>query len=323
MNFHCYKLPRSARAILSWRYRAAMLLLVGVIGFRAATSLAEPAAAEIVFPPELVKFTPGAQNPVFTGAGPGHWDAKIRERGWIMREGGAYHLWYTGYDGTREGIRQLGYATSSDGLHWNRHPDNPLCPGQWVEDMMVVQDGETYYMFAEGLHDQAQLLTSTDRVHWERRGALDIRYTDGKPLTPGPFGTPTAWLEDGVWHLFYERMDAGVWLAKSRDLKTWTNVQDEPVLVPGPGEYDQRMIALNQIVKHQGLYYAYYHGSGSPQAPRAWTTDVAASRDLLHWTKYSGNPLAPGDTSSGILVNDGRAWRLYTMHGQVDVYYPR
>ena len=61
-------------------------------------------------------------RPVFNGAGPNHWDAKIRERGWIMREGDTYHLWYTGYDGTREGIKLLGYATSADGRTWTRWP---------------------------------------------------------------------------------------------------------------------------------------------------------------------------------------------------------
>jgi len=36
-------------------------------------------------------------NPVFKGGGPGQWDEQIRERGWILKEDGVYHLWYTGY----------------------------------------------------------------------------------------------------------------------------------------------------------------------------------------------------------------------------------
>jgi beta-1,2-mannobiose phosphorylase / 1,2-beta-oligomannan phosphorylase len=285
---------------------------------------AEPAQAVASdFPSDLVDFAPGSENPVFAAEGAGHWDVKIRERGWILREGDTYHLWFTGYDGTLEGIKQLGYATSSDGLKWTRYPGNPLVRGHWVEDMMVVKHDDTYYMFAEGLNDQAQLLTSKDRIHWDRVGTLDIRYTNGKPLTPGPFGTPTAWLENSTWHLFYERMDAGVWLATSQDLKIWTNVRDEPVLVPGLGDYDSKMIALNQIVKHGGAYFAYYHGSGSQTAPRTWNTNVARSTDLVHWQKYSGNPLVEQNKSSGIAVFDGRQFRLYTMHEQVDVYFPR
>jgi sucrose-6-phosphate hydrolase SacC (GH32 family) len=276
------------------------------------------------FPTELVDWVAGPDNPVFTAEGAGHWDVKIRERGWIMREGDSWHLWFTGYDGTTAGIKLLGYATSPDGLRWTRWADNPLVRDHWVEDMMVVKQGDTYYMFAEGLHDQAQLLTSRDRVHWNREGILDIRYTNGKSLTAGPFGTPTAWLENNVWYLFYERMDQGVWLATTKDpqLKVWTNVQDEPVLVPGPDDYDKSMIAMNQVLKHKGVYFAFYHGSGDPRSPRTWTTNVARSTDLVHWQKYDRNPIVLGDKSSGILVSDGRQFRMYTMHNNVEVYFP-
>jgi beta-1,2-mannobiose phosphorylase / 1,2-beta-oligomannan phosphorylase len=296
-----------------------------VTSARVARGQAVKAAEAAAFPAELVHWKAAPDNPVFTAEGAGHWDVKIRERGWILREGDAYHLWFTGYDGTRDGIKLLGYATSSDGLHWSRSSDNPLVRDHWVEDMMVVKQGDTYYMFAEGLHDQAQLLTSKDRVHWNLEGPLEIHYTSGKPLTPGPFGTPTAWLENGAWHLFYERMDLGVWLAKSDDpkLKVWTNVQDEPVLTRGPAGYDKQMIAMNQVIKHRGAYYATYHGTGDDKAPRAWTTNLARSTDLVHWEKYPGNPIVPGDKSSGILVSDGEKLRLYTMHEKVELYVPR
>ena len=74
------------------------------------------------FPPELTHFVPAANNPVFTAEGPGHWDVKMRERGWILHEGPTWDLWFTGYDGTRNGLKMLGYATSADGLRWTRDP---------------------------------------------------------------------------------------------------------------------------------------------------------------------------------------------------------
>lgn len=274
------------------------------------------------FPAELTQFVPAAKNPVFTAEGPGHWDVKIRERGWILKEGNSYHLWFTGYDGTREGIKQLGYATSPDGIQWTRWPHNPLLRGRWVEDMMVVKDGDAYYMFAEGLDDHAQLLTSADKVHWTWVGFLDIRTADGRPIAKGPCGTPTVWREEGTWNLFYERRDLGIWLARSRDLKVFTNVQDAPVLSPGPDEYDRKYVALNQIIKYQGRYYASYHGSPGGARPALWSSNLATSSDLVHWTKYSGNPLRPlaENRSSNLLIDDGRQFRLYTMHESVWVY---
>lgn len=283
---------------------------------------AEQFAVDRDFPPELVEFVPYEHNPVFSGTGKDTWDRKIRERGYILREGDRYHLWYTGYRGEREDPKHLGYATSSDGLTWTRYSGNPIFDKDWVEDVFVLKQDDTYYLFAEGRNDIAHLLTSKDGIHWVEQGPLDIRDTKGQPLSPGPYGTPTVWVDDSTWYLFYERRDAGVWLATSKDRKVWTNVQDEPVLATGPEPYDRQAIALNQIVKVKGKYYAYYHGTG--QKPwRDWTTSVAVSTDLIHWKKYSKNPIVAGNKSSGILVHDGCRYRLYTMHPDVRVYFPK
>lgn len=273
------------------------------------------------FPPELVRFVPYEGNPVFTGAGPGHWDEQIRERGWILREGETYHLWYTGYV-QRIGPMMLGHATSPDGIHWTRDARNPIHDADWVEDMMVVRDGPRLLMFAEGRGDQAHLLTSGDGIRWHRESALDVRLANGKPIPPGPYGTPTVFKQGETWNLFYERRDQGIWRARSTDLKIWTNVSDEPVLLPGPEAYDGRMIAMNQVIEHEGAYFAYYHGRG--EEPDRWCSCVARSDDLQTWRKYPGNPLFPSaeNKSSPIVVSDGKSFRLYTMHSRVELHLP-
>jgi hypothetical protein len=283
--------------------------------------------ADDLFPNELTRFDPIPQNPVFQAQGEGHWDVKIRERGWIMRDGDNWRMWYTGYDGTRPGQKMLGYATSSDGLAWKPHPQNPIYREHWVEDVCIIPHEQTLYMFAEGEGDRAQLLTSKDGITWSRIGQIDIRMVSGEPISEGPFGTPTAWYEDGTWNLFYERGDKGIWLARSKDLKVFTNVQDAPLIVPGPDEFDHDLIAMNQILKHAGRYYAVIHGAkkpDDPSKPTLWATGLAASQDLIHWTKYSGNPLRPisENKSSGLLIHDGEKFRFYTMHGKVDVHFP-
>ena len=306
---------------MSGRLVLACTLLLSALSGQAARMAADE---QTKFPPELVHFIPHSGNPVFK-AEKGHWDARIRERGWIMREEGIYKLWYTGYDGTEEGLRMLGYATSKDGIRWTRHQRNPLLKDVWVEDMMVVKHDGKYYMFAEGRHDRAHMLVSDNGLDWTPLGKLDIRRQNGQPISEGPYGTPTAWLENGVWHLFYERNDLGVWLATSRDLKVWKNVRDEPVLTPGPADYDKDLIALNQIVKHKSRYYAYYHGSARAGPQKGlWSTAVATSPDLIHWEKYPGNPLQPvgENKSSGILVPDGARFRFYTMHPEVNLHLP-
>ena len=235
------------------------------------------ARADELFPDELTHFEPIAANPVFTAAGEGYWDVKIRERGWIMRDGDRWRMWYTGYDGTRPGEKMLGYATSTDGLIWKRHSGNPIYKEHWVEDVCIIPHAGTLYMFAEGEQDRAQLLTSPDGIAWTRVGVLDVRLKNGEPIPDGAYGTPTAWFENGVWNLFYERSDKGIWLARSSDLKVFTNVQDEPVMVPGPDEFDRDLIAMNQITKLNGRYYAVFHGSKKPvdpTQPSLWATGL-------------------------------------------------
>ncbi len=279
------------------------------------------------FPAEMVSFEPYENNPVFSGTGSGTWDNQIRERGYILHEDGVYKMWYSGYNGGEPDPKYLGYATSPDGINWSRYSDSPIFDSKWTEDMFVIKDGGTYYMFAEGANDIAHLMTSADGINWTEQGDLTIITTTGDTLS-GPYGTPTVWIEEGKWHLYYERNDEGIWLATSDDKLTWTNVQDEPVLKMGPEEYDSGAVATNQIVKFKDRYYMYYHGStnpnwADPDENALWTSSVAMSTDLVNWKKYPDNPIVEGDHSSPILVHDGDRYLLYTMHDIVWLYFPK
>ncbi|MCK5442830.1 MAG: hypothetical protein KAJ23_13155 [Maribacter sp.] len=275
----------------------------------------------VPFPTELTDFESFAENPIFTGTDTSTWDQKIRERGFILKEDETYHMWYTGFREERKSL-SLGYASSPDGILWTRYTDNPIFNESWTEDMMVLKVEDTYHMFAEGKGDIAHRLTSSDRINWTDHGLLDIRNANGSPLSDGPYGTPTAWFENGTWYLFYERGDLGIWLATSKDLRVWTNVQDDPVIKMGPEIYDQYGLAVNQIVKYKGWYYAYYHGTAYADWYE-WTTNIAASKDLLHWKKYDQNPILKENKSSGILVDDGNQFRLYSMHDKVNLHFQK
>ena len=295
------------------------LILILVLNFGIECNYSLNASHKELFPQELVQFVAYQHNPLFSGTGGATWDKQIRERGYIIKEDSLYHLWYTGYD-SNDGTRLLGYATSTDGINFNRHFQNPIHHSSWVEDMCVVKKADTYYMFAEGKGDSAHLLTSKDKINWEEKGSLDIRQTNGKPISSGSFGTPTVLLENGLWYLFYERDDLGIWLATSKDLSFWTNVQDEPVLKMGPESYDQFAVAMDQIIQYKGLYYGYYHASAFKDW-HEWSTNVAVSSDLIHWKKYPNNPIIGNNLSSGILLKDGEGFRLYTMHERINLFF--
>jgi hypothetical protein len=180
------------------RARPAVLLAVATL----VASAALPEAPGSSFPPELVDWVPYPGNPLFTGTGTGTWDDHIRERGFILRAGGLWRLWYTGYDPARGGAMALGYATSPDGLRFTRHQGNPVFDALWAEDAFVLPHAGGYLMFAEGRNDVAHRLTSPDGIRWQEQGRLDVRTRSGEPLSPGPYGTPTVWVEGGTWYLF-------------------------------------------------------------------------------------------------------------------------
>lgn len=288
---------------------------------------AQPKTGDDAFPKEMVEFVPYEGNPVFKGTGTNTWDRKIRERGYILYEDGLYKMWYSGYNPEMAKPKFMGYATSTDGINWTRYSDKPVFSEKWTEDMFVLKNDGHYYMFAEGDGDIAHLLVSADGINWKEEGDLVIRTTKGD-VVPGPYGTPTAWIENGKWYLLYERNDSAIWIAGSEDKINWINIQDEPVLKPGPEAYDKGAIAADQLVKFKGKYYLYYHATDRPDwnhpaSPVKWTSEVAMSTDLLNWIKYPGNPIVEGDHSSPILVFDGKKPSLYTVHSEVCRYSPK
>lgn len=302
--------------------RIYLLLLSGLLSWGCGADKKQDAEID-EFPAAVTNFKAYDANPVFTATGDSTtWDQKIRERGFILKEDSTYYMWYTGYTRkTGDQIKYLGLATSPDGIEWTRYANNPIHKSLWVEDVFVFKSDSTYYMFAESRGDTMHLLTSVNRIDWKEQGPVDIRMKNGQPIGPGPFGTPTVWKEGDTWYLFYERNDAAVWLATSKDLKVWTHVQDEPVLACGPEKYDAFAVAMNKIIKYKDRYYAYYHASAFKDW-HEWSTNVAVSSDLIHWKKYPKNPVVGDNTSSGIVVEDGAGYRLYTMHPEVKLYFP-
>lgn len=86
-------------------------------------------------------WTPYARNPVLEPQ-PGAWDEQILEQA-VAYVGGRYWLWYSAYRnplGPTTAIA-IGVATSPDGMHWTKHPGNPVIVpgprGTW-DDLRVL-----------------------------------------------------------------------------------------------------------------------------------------------------------------------------------------
>ena len=94
----------------------------------------------------------------------------------VIKEGGGYHLWYTGQ---ARGRSAIGYATSADGLTWTRRSDRPvLAPERPWEKVAVMcphvirdeRDGN----LSDVVHRRRSVRARRDRPrHQPRRPALD------------------------------------------------------------------------------------------------------------------------------------------------------
>ncbi len=125
-----------------------------------------------------IHWTKYAGNPVLDVGEAGVWDSEVVRVNAVIKDGGTYRMWYIG-----NGHQRIGYATSTDGIHWTKYADNPVFdagpPGSWDEGAVtfasVILDGEGYKMWhtgmgASGFGGEARIgyATSPDGIHWTR-----------------------------------------------------------------------------------------------------------------------------------------------------------
>ena len=87
---------------------------------------------------------PHAGNPVLEPQ-PGAWDEQILEQA-VAYLSGRYWLWYSGYRNPLAPTTSIaiGVATSQDGIHWTKHPANPVIKpgpsGAWNDLSVLAPD---------------------------------------------------------------------------------------------------------------------------------------------------------------------------------------
>jgi beta-1,2-mannosidase len=169
----------------------------------------------------------------------------------ILREGKIVML-YRAQD--KNGTSRLGYAESSDGVHFMRRADPVFSPaedyekGGGVEDPRLVQFGDTFYLTYTGYNKkdaQLCLATSKDLIHWQRQGVIlpaykghwNVRWTKSGAIVPEKI--------DGKYWMYYLGTTADnndqMGLASSTDLLHWTDATNVPVLPVRSGQFDARV----------------------------------------------------------------------------------
>jgi beta-1,2-mannosidase len=172
----------------------------------------------------------------------------------------------------KQGTSRLGYAESGDGVHFTRRDEPVLSPTEdyekdgGVEDPRLVQFGHTYYLTYTGYNKkdaQLCLATSTDLIHWNRKGVIipanrgnwNVKWTKSGAIVPEK-------INGKYWMYFLGTTSDGkdqAGLASSPDLLHWTEAARAPVLPVRPGKFDSRVAepGPSPIVTPTGILLIY------------------------------------------------------------------
>lgn len=170
------------------------------------------------------------------------------------------------------GTSRLGYADSDDGIHFERRAEPVLSPeadyekGGGVEDPRLVQFDGTYYLTYTGYNTkdaQLCLATSTDLVHWERKGVILPAYKGNWNVGWTKSGAIVPEKIDGKYWMYFLGTTAAktdeMGLAYSSDLVHWTEATQAPVLPRRPGRFDSRVVEPGPapILTKDGIVLVY------------------------------------------------------------------
>ena len=252
-------------------------------------------------------------NPVLEPGPKGSWDQNGVYRQTVIKDGTTYKMWYVGIDANWN--TAIGYATSSDGVTWDKYAGNPVLTagpsGSWdsrfISKPSVIKNGTTYEMWYYAYNDNWESAighaTSPDGITWTKDSANPV-------LTTGPSGS---WDSQRIlfpsviknstgyemWYMGYDdNWNAAIGHATSPDGVTWTKDPANPVLEPGgDGAWDESLVAHPCVLYDSaaGIYRMWYLGCGRDGCAIGY----AFSPDGVNWTKHSSNPvLRPGPSDS-------------------------
>ncbi len=236
---------------------------------------------------------------------PGNFDDYLTYRPFVLKDGLVYRMWYNGSTkpfncptGTLAADRRIGYAESSDGIHWTRFYDGPGpggsvlrlggagdIDGQQVGYVWVLKDGAEYKMYYSA-NDVANtwrvaLAVSTDARTWTKvQGTL----AGGAVLSIGPPGSfdvacayqPSVVKErDQLYRMWYRGCQAVgtfggpsrgvIGYAESNDGRTWVKIPQggpsgEALSTGAAGQFDSLGLTTPSVFLDGDTWTMYYAG---------------------------------------------------------------
>jgi hypothetical protein len=224
-------------------------------------------------------------DPVLNPGQPGEWDSEEASAPSVILLDTTYHMWYRGKDHTvGNGPASIGHAKSTDRIHWEKDTlNNPvLTPGpagSWDEvwigyQSKVLFDGTLYHMWYEGwggIDDYVQIGHAT-APHPDSAWTKD---PNNPVLSFGALGSwdnprmdgPSVVYDGNIYHMWYS---AGIYFnwqighatAPHPD-SAWTKDTLNPVLTPGPADWDSTWVGFCSVIDSGGSKYKMWYSGGN------------------------------------------------------------
>jgi predicted GH43/DUF377 family glycosyl hydrolase len=279
-------------------------------------------------------------NPILFPTGDGFESAGVFNPA-VVKADGKFVMLYRAQD--KAGTSRLGYAHSTDGIHFTRRSAPVLTPEAdyekdgGVEDPRLVKIGSTYYLTYTAYNKQdAQLClaTSKDLIVWERQGVI-------MPANRGRWNV--GWTKAGA--ILTQKVKGKYWMyymadpakdvnemgvAFSDDLIHWTEALDQPVLRRRPGSFDAKVVEPGPppIMTEQGILLIYNGADEKTVYATGWVlfdrddpTRVLARSDRPIFTverEWEKAGQVPNVVFVEGMVQDGNRWFFY--YGGADKY---
>jgi predicted GH43/DUF377 family glycosyl hydrolase len=276
-------------------------------------------------------WTEYAGNPLNVQGTPGSWDASVVVPSVIFNsDSNRFEMWYTSFTGSFPN-GGIGFAYSSDGINWTKHPSAVMTPGATGWDSLfvgaasVIKESGSYKMWYTGWKSFTRLprsigyATSPDGINWTKYSGNPVL----SPLTgweSGGVGYQSVIKMTGGYLMFYtgEAANALTGRAISSDGITWERYSNNPVLPAGGiGEWD-RSNYLGKVIAIEDTLYMYYTGESNPGISGS-AIGMATSNDTgKTWNKYIHNPIITRSTwnsgwteSGSVLFSQNKLWLYY------------
>jgi predicted GH43/DUF377 family glycosyl hydrolase len=330
-------MSRLPRIKISKPVSASFLVLFLALGTLSAT-----------FTPPILNWSRLSHKPTLSPRGHGFESAGTFNPA-VTKFDGKFVMLYRAQD--RNGTSSLGYATSSDGVHFRRseqpafRPETDYEKGGGVEDPRLQKIGDIYYMTYTGFnnvdgrgpdHKEAQLClaASRDLVHWDRKGVIlpantgswNVGWTKSGAIVPQKI--------DGKYWMYYlgdaRRQKAQMGVASSPDLLHWTDALDHPVLSSRPGMFDAHVVEPGPppLVLPAGIFLIYNGADQNDLYSTGWvlfdandpTHVVARASKPVFWpsTNWEKIGQVPNVVFVEGLVREPDRWLFY--YGAADKY---